>query len=281
MSKHRLSFLALSSFLFVFTANVAIARTPDPCTQLRRDHGRQMQDLKQQQGDALQQCEAADGGNSQGCVDLRERQKEEMRQLLERQRASLTGCNRGFFAFDSEVSHYYHQSYYRNTNYAPGYPKRPYHDHDGDGDHHHHHHDHDGDHHHRYQGEPGHAHVASAVSSASRHESGAHSGTVSAAAIHSQWTHSQNSGSGWSGGGGGGSSSYNGGYSGHSSSGGSGGYGGGHSSGGGYSGGGGGGGGSVSHSGGGGGYSGGGSSGSSGGGGGGAGGGGGSHGVVK
>src|SRR5215467_3642584 len=137
MSKHRLSLLTLLSFLFAITSNSATAKTPDACTQLRGDHVRQLQDLKRQHAEALQQCEAASGGSSQTCLDLKERQKEEMRQLLERQKTSLAGCNRGFFAFEDENRHYFHQADYRN-NYAPGYPSSPgypkhhYHDHDGD-----------------------------------------------------------------------------------------------------------------------------------------------------
>src|SRR5579864_4837782 len=123
MTQHRLSALTLFGFLLALSPNLAMAnRVSDQCSLLRADHARQLLELKRQQADDLQQCEAASGRNS--CMDMKERQKEEMRQLLERQRMTLAGCNNSFLAFESENQHYYHNHYYRDTYYSPGYPKR-------------------------------------------------------------------------------------------------------------------------------------------------------------
>lgn len=197
MDSRRICALAVLAVAFAFTPNSASAfRLPDPCAQTRSNFSQQIRELKLRQAQELAQCEAGSGRSSGLCNEMKERQKEEMRQLLERQRLSLNGCDGRFFAFDSEDNrHYFHNSNYQN-NYYPEYPRRPhYHDHDGDGDHHHHHHDHDGDgghHHHHHDAVASYGNQGSHAGSTQFHrDSNSHSATVSAVAVHQQWVHNQ------------------------------------------------------------------------------------------
>src|SRR5215471_8891242 len=204
MSKRRFCASIVFAFLLALISSSAFAkRLPDPCQQTRADFARQMQELKRQHAGELAQCQA-------GCLDLKERQKEEMRQLQERQRLALNGCNRPFLAFEGfENQHYFHQAYYRNSEYYPPEYRKPhrYRDHDGDGDHHHHHHhDGDNDHHHHDPGNNGGGSPHS-VAAQPRHDGGPHSAAVSTVAVHQQWVHDLRAASTSLGGGGGGASS--------------------------------------------------------------------------
>src|SRR5215467_13576616 len=182
MSKYRLCGFVLLACLFGLTSISAWTYClPDPCKQARTNLARQMQELKERQRLELAQCQGTNGRDSVLCGDLKERQKEEMRQAQERQRMSLRGCNEPFAFNDFANRHEFHESSYisnyNNDYYPPDYRKRHhYHDHDGDGDHHHHHHhgnDANNDHNH-YHG-PGNSGVANSYGSAQpRHDAGSH-----------------------------------------------------------------------------------------------------------
>ncbi len=85
------SFLAL---LLPLSASPA-PRTSDPCKQMHRELDRQIDDVKAQQREELNQCENSNSGNSDVCRDLKDQQQQALRAMRDDRRGRVAGCNGG------------------------------------------------------------------------------------------------------------------------------------------------------------------------------------------
>lgn len=119
--------LATLAILAVVLPVSAAPRRPFvDCDQLRMDLAQRAQALRQQHETEMAQCTTANGKDSQACSDLKEVQREDLRQLKAHTDAQLRGCSLG--PFISENPHLDHQFYYQSTVYYPHHRHHPHHD---------------------------------------------------------------------------------------------------------------------------------------------------------
>jgi hypothetical protein len=93
-----------ASFSIAILALAATSASPapragNPCKQMRHNLDRQIDDLKVQQKDELQQCEISNGGSSDECLLLKDRQQQALRAMRDDRTLQMSNCSgRGSFA---------------------------------------------------------------------------------------------------------------------------------------------------------------------------------------
>jgi hypothetical protein len=117
-------------------------RPGNPCKQMRHSLDRQIDDLKVQQKDELQQCEMSNGGSSAECLLLKEQQKQVLREMRDNRTLQMRNCSGGWSSVGPAVPIVTDLNPSCVNNYASEYPEYPDNDeyHHKIGDPHHRHH---------------------------------------------------------------------------------------------------------------------------------------------